>query len=159
MSCPCPCRAGRPVWKTIRLWQLARLPVRRRLFLGQHLLQSHREAPCSGSHQAPAPKRAVKFAEREKQTVHIGSTWLDLKFSEKKAIINKLLVCSPNLVAAFFGSTHLQGGGHSSQILVSGASSWSVRVCLVGGQPWPWLAGAKFALFGLPVRSPGPGPI
>nr|TKW34733.1 hypothetical protein SEVIR_2G325300v2 [Setaria viridis] len=38
-------------------------------------------------------------------------------------------VCSSNLVAAFFGSTYMKGGGDSSQILVCqpGGSSWSVR--------------------------------
>ncbi|OEL24906.1 hypothetical protein BAE44_0014071 [Dichanthelium oligosanthes] len=72
---------------------------------------------------------AVKYAEREEQTVRIGFTWMDMKFSEKMEIINKLVVCSPNLVAAFFGSASMQGGGHTSQILVCQprASSWSVR--------------------------------
>ncbi|CAN6168082.1 unnamed protein product [Urochloa humidicola] len=52
-----------------------------------------------------------------------------LKFSEKVALINKLVVCSPNLVAALFGNSYIKGGGATSQILVCqpGASSWSVR--------------------------------
>ncbi|CAM0871634.1 unnamed protein product [Alopecurus aequalis] len=43
-------------------------------------------------------------------------------------VLNKLIFCSPNLVAAFAGSTMVQCG-HNSQILVCqpGASSWSVR--------------------------------
>ncbi|CAN6218810.1 unnamed protein product [Urochloa humidicola] len=75
------------------------------------------------------PDAAAKYVEPEVGTVHYGSIWMDLKFSEKLALINKLLVCSPNLVAAFFASAQSLGGGDTSQILVCqpGASSWSVR--------------------------------
>ncbi|KAF0900304.1 hypothetical protein E2562_030471 [Oryza meyeriana var. granulata] len=55
------------------------------------------------------------------------TTWMHIKSSEKMPV-NKLLLCSPNLVAAFVGST-LANAGRTSQILVCqpGASSWSVR--------------------------------
>ncbi|TVU39230.1 hypothetical protein EJB05_12639, partial [Eragrostis curvula] len=48
--------------------------------------------------------------------------------SKKSPVINKLILCSPNLVAAFVGGT-MVNCGHNSQILVCqpGASSWSVR--------------------------------
>jgi hypothetical protein len=54
---------------------------------------------------------------------------MDIKFSEKFALVNKIVVGSPNLVAALFGSTYGKGSGIFSQILVCqpGASSWSVR--------------------------------
>ncbi|WVZ65938.1 hypothetical protein U9M48_015221 [Paspalum notatum var. saurae] len=55
-------------------------------------------------------------------------TWMDIMEPKKMPILNKLILCSPNLVAAFAGSPHL-GAGHISQILMCqpGASSWSVR--------------------------------
>uniref|UniRef100_A0A0E0IBP6 KIB1-4 beta-propeller domain-containing protein n=1 Tax=Oryza nivara TaxID=4536 RepID=A0A0E0IBP6_ORYNI len=55
------------------------------------------------------------------------ATWMHIKTSDKMPI-NKLLLCSQNLVAAFIGSS-LANAGRNSQILVCqpGASSWSVR--------------------------------
>ncbi|CAN6225518.1 unnamed protein product [Urochloa humidicola] len=38
------------------------------------------------------PDAAAKYVEPEVDTVCYGSTWMDLKFSEKLALINKLLV-------------------------------------------------------------------
>ncbi|XP_072151805.1 uncharacterized protein [Setaria viridis] len=48
---------------------------------------------------------------------------LDIRDSKHVPTLNKLIMCSPNLVAAFVGT------GHISQILMCqpGASSWSVR--------------------------------
>ncbi|CAL5086726.1 unnamed protein product [Urochloa decumbens] len=76
------------------------------------------------------PNAAVKCGEEDEVgTARIGQTWMDMKFSDKLALINKLVVCSPNLVAALFASSYVKCGGATSQILVCqpGASSWSVR--------------------------------
>ncbi|RLN34625.1 F-box protein [Panicum miliaceum] len=59
---------------------------------------------------------------------HPYATWMHIQDPEKMPVINKMILCSPNLVAAFAGST-LVGAGNNSQIIVCqpGASSWSVR--------------------------------
>ncbi|CAL5083021.1 unnamed protein product [Urochloa decumbens] len=51
------------------------------------------------------------------------TTWMHIKDGKHIPTLNKLILCSPNLVAAFVGN------GRSSQILMCqpGASSWSVR--------------------------------
>ncbi|KAJ1290902.1 hypothetical protein BS78_02G278400 [Paspalum vaginatum] len=63
-----------------------------------------------------------------KYVVRTYPTWMHIMEPKKMPILNKLILCSPNLVAAFAGSP-LFGSGHTSQILVCqpGASSWSVR--------------------------------
>ncbi|KAF8759191.1 hypothetical protein HU200_010219 [Digitaria exilis] len=55
------------------------------------------------------------------------ATWMHIQSSKKMPVVNKIVMCSPNLVAAFAGST-LVGAGQNSQIIVCqpGASSWSV---------------------------------
>ncbi|CAN6225521.1 unnamed protein product [Urochloa humidicola] len=59
---------------------------------------------------------------------HPYATWMHIQDPKKMPVVNKIIVCSPNLVAAFAGST-LVGAGQNSQIIVCqpGASSWSVR--------------------------------
>jgi len=59
---------------------------------------------------------------------HPYATWMHIQDPEKMPVINKMILCSPNLVAAFAGST-LLNAGNNSQIIVCqpGASSWSVR--------------------------------
>ncbi|KAK3127028.1 hypothetical protein QOZ80_7AG0567180 [Eleusine coracana subsp. coracana] len=62
-------------------------------------------------------------------------TWMHIIDPKKTPVINKLIVCSPNLIAAFIGST-MANCGQNSQILVCKprASSWSVRAndeCMV----------------------------
>uniref|UniRef100_A0A0D9X7R2 KIB1-4 beta-propeller domain-containing protein n=1 Tax=Leersia perrieri TaxID=77586 RepID=A0A0D9X7R2_9ORYZ len=56
------------------------------------------------------------------------ATWMHIRSLHEMMPINKLLMCSPNLVAALIGST-LANAARNSQILVCqpGASSWSVR--------------------------------
>ncbi|KAL6639287.1 hypothetical protein ACP70R_023017 [Stipagrostis hirtigluma subsp. patula] len=80
---------------------------------------------------------------------HPYATWMHIKESGKTPILNKLIMCSPNLVAAFLGCT-LHRCGHTSQILVCqpGASSWSVRAndkCL-GFEDMAFYQGKLYAL-------------
>lgn len=65
----------------------------------------------------------VKYQERATPNGRHYVTWLDIRDSKHVPTLNKLIMCSPNLVAAFVGT------GHISQILMCqpGASSWSVR--------------------------------
>uniref|UniRef100_J3MSX2 KIB1-4 beta-propeller domain-containing protein n=1 Tax=Oryza brachyantha TaxID=4533 RepID=J3MSX2_ORYBR len=72
-------------------------------------------------------KVAVAGQDAHVDMFYPHTTWMHIRSSEKMAI-NKLLLCSPNLAAAFVGST-LANAGRTSQILVCqpGASSWSVR--------------------------------
>ncbi|CAM0871262.1 unnamed protein product [Alopecurus aequalis] len=44
------------------------------------------------------------------------ATWVHIRDPNKMPVLNKLVLCSPNLVAAFAGSTMVQAG-HNSQIL------------------------------------------
>ncbi|CAL5062724.1 unnamed protein product [Urochloa decumbens] len=67
----------------------------------------------------------AKYADYEDDTrlPFPYNTWMHIKDQEETPTLNKLILCSPNLVAAFIGS------GRTSQILMCqpGASSWSVR--------------------------------
>ncbi|CAL5083022.1 unnamed protein product [Urochloa decumbens] len=71
------------------------------------------------------PNAVAKYADYEDDTrlPFPYSTWMHIKDQEEIPTLNKLILCSPNLVAAFIGN------GRTSQILMCqpGASSWSVR--------------------------------
>ncbi|GJN07411.1 hypothetical protein PR202_ga25240 [Eleusine coracana subsp. coracana] len=71
------------------------------------------------------PNAVAKYVHDEVRNMTIAEpfSWMHLKEGEKVLTISKLIVCSPNLVAAFVGKNPV------SQILVCqpGASSWSVR--------------------------------
>ncbi|TVU39237.1 hypothetical protein EJB05_12646, partial [Eragrostis curvula] len=58
---------------------------------------------------------------------HPFATWLHIIQPNKTPVMNKLILCSPNLVAALAGST-ISSAGQNSQIIVCkpGAASWSV---------------------------------
>ncbi|KAL6896750.1 hypothetical protein ACP4OV_007322 [Aristida adscensionis] len=80
---------------------------------------------------------------------HPYTTWMHIKDSGKMLTLNKLILCSPNLAAAFVGCA-LPRCGHTSQILVCqpGASSWSVRAndkCL-GFEDMAFYQGKLYAL-------------
>ncbi|PVH64888.1 hypothetical protein PAHAL_2G376400 [Panicum hallii] len=109
-----------------RLWQLACLPARRRLLLGRSLRGGDGGAACSVSRPAASPNAVAKYTTVEGamgRLCHPYVTWMHLKDMENVPMIRKLILCSPNLVAAFVGIER------PSQILVCqpGASSWSVR--------------------------------
>lgn len=65
----------------------------------------------------------VKYQENVTPSGRCFVTWLDIRDSKRVPTLNNLIMCSPNLVAAFVGT------GRISQILMCqpGASSWSVR--------------------------------
>ena len=72
------------------------------------------------------PNAADKYVKYQDHVTPNGKhyvTWLDIRDFKHVPTLNKLIVCSPNLVAAFVGT------GQISQILMCqpGASSWSVR--------------------------------
>ncbi|TVU39089.1 hypothetical protein EJB05_12493, partial [Eragrostis curvula] len=70
------------------------------------------------------PNAVAKYTQRGNlQTPHPFLTWMHIKDWEGMPTLHKLILCSPNLVAAFVGS------GPFVQILMCqpGASSWSVR--------------------------------
>ncbi|XP_020169222.1 putative F-box protein At1g65770 [Aegilops tauschii subsp. strangulata] len=79
--------------------------------------------PALSSVRLLPPNAVAKWSlEDGSQVADPYITWMHINTSEKLHI-SKLLLCSPNLVAA------LVGIGHTSQILMCqpGASSWSVR--------------------------------
>ncbi|VAH22915.1 unnamed protein product [Triticum turgidum subsp. durum] len=79
--------------------------------------------PALSSVRLRPPNAVAKWSlEDGSQVADPYITWMHINTSEKLHI-SKLLLCSPNLVAALVGT------GHTSQILMCqpGASSWSVR--------------------------------
>ncbi|CAL5082959.1 unnamed protein product [Urochloa decumbens] len=82
--------------------------------------------PALSSVRLRPPNAADKFVKYQDHVTPNGKhyvTWLDIRDSKDVPTLHKLMVCSPNLVAAFVGT------GHINQILMCqpGASSWSVR--------------------------------